>query len=282
MKSHEEFRLTVFEKAELYEKKRKARNKRIVETASLCSLCIVIGISAYLGFGNRNFKAEDLVDMTIAEATPTHEDGNEIQDGNTTGAPLETTAGMTSASTLAATTEMTYDLTTTVEATFATTTTACTMTTEATYTETTEATVDYSTPADTFSFATTSPIQPTYGYYCHDGFICDKQCGDEATLYVCESLSALDDALRSALGECLSAEDQSYFIEAFNKSFFEDSVLVVIHVPDTYVWKVELENGIFTISGDKRNAYASGYDVLIAYSLSKDMFSYATLIAPND
>lgn len=49
MKSYEEFRSAVFEKAEKYEARRKARNKKIAETVSLCSLALVIVLSAYIG-----------------------------------------------------------------------------------------------------------------------------------------------------------------------------------------------------------------------------------------
>ena len=49
MKNYDEFRATVFDKAKKYEAQRKARNRKIVETVSLCSLVIVITLSAYLG-----------------------------------------------------------------------------------------------------------------------------------------------------------------------------------------------------------------------------------------
>ena len=49
MKNHEEFRNAVFEKAERYEAKRRARNKKIAEITCLCSLAFVIALSAYLG-----------------------------------------------------------------------------------------------------------------------------------------------------------------------------------------------------------------------------------------
>ena len=49
MKNYDEFRKTVFDKAKKYEAQRKARNKKIIESVSLCSLVIVIALSAYLG-----------------------------------------------------------------------------------------------------------------------------------------------------------------------------------------------------------------------------------------
>lgn len=49
MKNQDEFRRTVMEKAERYEKERKARNKKIRESVLLCSICIVISLTVYLG-----------------------------------------------------------------------------------------------------------------------------------------------------------------------------------------------------------------------------------------
>lgn len=49
MMNHEDFRNAVFEKAEKYKARQKARNKKIAEISCLCSLAFVIAISAYLG-----------------------------------------------------------------------------------------------------------------------------------------------------------------------------------------------------------------------------------------
>lgn len=49
MKSKDEFRRTVMEKAARYEAERKARNKKIRESVMLCSICIAISLTVYLG-----------------------------------------------------------------------------------------------------------------------------------------------------------------------------------------------------------------------------------------
>ena len=49
MKNREEFRRTVMEKAARYEAERKNRNRKIRESILLCSICIVIAVSLYVG-----------------------------------------------------------------------------------------------------------------------------------------------------------------------------------------------------------------------------------------
>lgn len=49
MKNMNEFRRTVLEKAEQYEKGKKRQRKKIREIVLLCSFCIAISLSAYLG-----------------------------------------------------------------------------------------------------------------------------------------------------------------------------------------------------------------------------------------
>ena len=49
MKNREEFRRTVMEKAARYEAERKNRNRKIRESILLCSVCIMIAVSLYVG-----------------------------------------------------------------------------------------------------------------------------------------------------------------------------------------------------------------------------------------
>ncbi len=49
MKNKDEFRRTVMEKAERYEAERKARNKKVRESVLLCSICIAVSLTIYLG-----------------------------------------------------------------------------------------------------------------------------------------------------------------------------------------------------------------------------------------
>lgn len=48
MKSKDEFRRTVMEKAERYEAERKARRKKVGESVLLCSICISVSLTIYL------------------------------------------------------------------------------------------------------------------------------------------------------------------------------------------------------------------------------------------
>ena len=104
MKNHEEFRQIVFEKAKIYEEKRKKRRKKIIEAASLCSLCVVIGISAYLGLDSLHLMEEaDQISVTEAkshtenafshpEVTPTHGEETNATQAGTGAAPTSTAA----------------------------------------------------------------------------------------------------------------------------------------------------------------------------------------------
>ncbi len=75
MKNHDEFRRSVFEKAKRYEEKKRKQRNMLVRTASLCSLCIVIGLSAYFAAENGFFLTQDAVDTTIG-MTNEHSDTN--------------------------------------------------------------------------------------------------------------------------------------------------------------------------------------------------------------
>ena len=56
MKNSEEFRRAVFEKAERYQQEEKRRRRKIYESALICSICLVIGFTAFLGFWFGNIK----------------------------------------------------------------------------------------------------------------------------------------------------------------------------------------------------------------------------------
>jgi len=59
MKSMDEFRQTVKEKAERYAKERRARNKKIRECILLCSFCIVISLTVYLSTALDRFTKDE-------------------------------------------------------------------------------------------------------------------------------------------------------------------------------------------------------------------------------
>ncbi len=62
MKNEKEFREAVYEKARRYEQKRKQARRRIIEAISLCSVCVAIGVSAWLILPH--------TDMSISENYP--------------------------------------------------------------------------------------------------------------------------------------------------------------------------------------------------------------------
>ncbi len=138
MKNHEEFRATVFEKAKKYEAQRKARNKKIIESISLCSLVIVITLSAYLGiltFPEQLSETSEQTTTAVSDTTAT-----QITDTTT-----QTTATATQTETTTATTTATTIAPTSVESTYGTTATIVENTTGTTVESTIETTTTEST-----------------------------------------------------------------------------------------------------------------------------------------
>lgn len=84
MKNSEEFRRTVFEKAERYQREERRRRRKIYESALICSICLVIGFTAFLGFwfGNIKDMKTPVLETTAAFPTVSGEDGSaEITSG---------------------------------------------------------------------------------------------------------------------------------------------------------------------------------------------------------
>ena len=100
MKSPMEFKDTVYEKARLYEKKRKARKRKLIEATALCSVCIVIGISAWLVSPNFVRDGDEAYVTT---------DCNAGADITTTGSPLD---GLTQTTAADTTSELAFETTT--------------------------------------------------------------------------------------------------------------------------------------------------------------------------
>jgi hypothetical protein len=111
MKNHEEFKAAIFQKAERFEARRKARNKKILETAGLCSFALVITLSAYLGL----FPS---LHSDIPETAGTNETTQTSVTTENISTPIETTTAQTVITTEKTFTESTLATTnTTVEST---------------------------------------------------------------------------------------------------------------------------------------------------------------------
>lgn len=280
MKNHDEFRRTVFEKAKLYEAKRKARNKKIIEVVSLCSLCVIIGISAYFGLDSIGFAANEAADTAITEAPL---DSPSTVTTDTTAVLMKTTAAMTTSTTTVATTEMTFEMTTA-----ATTTMAATMsnTFEESTVHTTEPTLDATTSVEAtcYSGGETSPTQPSQEYVFHDGFVCEGHFNESsftAGLFVYEDHISLESALETSFHTSIPQQEKEDLIKTFDEDFFEERVLIIIHSSDAYLWDIQFEDGNFTYSMIEKNSDDSGKHTFLLFSVPKDTFVSATLL-PND
>ena len=112
MKNYDEFRKTVFDKAKKYEAQRKARNKKIIESVSLCSLVIVITLSAYLGILHMPAELpEDTTQTTVTDTTASQISDMTTQTETTNSMFVETTTEQ-SYTTIATTAETTVQTTT--------------------------------------------------------------------------------------------------------------------------------------------------------------------------
>ena len=126
MKNYDEFRQIVFEKAKKYEAQRKARNKKIIESVSLCSLVIVIALSAYLGI---LMVPEQLPD-DISTTTTTTFDTTITQTVETSAKETVSETTTPVITTTVSTAESTYRTETQTETVMTETTTAATSNTE--------------------------------------------------------------------------------------------------------------------------------------------------------
>ena len=71
MKNSEEFRRVVFEKAERYQREEKRRRRKIYESALICSICLVIGCTTFLGFWFGNIKDMQTPTLETTAVFPT-------------------------------------------------------------------------------------------------------------------------------------------------------------------------------------------------------------------
>ena len=282
MKNHEEFRQIVFEKAKIYEEKRKKRRKKIIEAASLCSLCVVIGISAYLGLSNLHLMEEaDQISVTEAkshtenafshpEVTPTHgEETNATPAG--TGAAPTSTAAHTFSSTVPP-----------VE------TTARTIPpSESTMVETTEATVATSTWwVETSSCATVieEPTEITEESYILLGeFEYGQTDFSEASpmMILCVSLQSLEYVIENHF-PYISSKGLSFLRGNFEEEYFEDHSLILILSSDAWLWEANYSDSVFTYSAIDENPSSSGKLSVLVYSVPTNAIMIANFPMGNN
>ena len=227
MKNEKEFRDAVYEKARLYEKKRKARQRRITESVALLALCVAIGLSARWLLPNMIAMDGEASITTEDKAghngtTSVEDGGNHAQESigtETTGAPLETTT----------------------EAPMWTTTTGAPMWIETTCTSTTTVVASTSaTPIETTARDACSPNSTefliesveTSGKTVHH-VPCDLQFLLSDSLYlkpqfaVVKSTAALAAEL-DGYGDRLSEFDRREIENTYDDTFFEENILILV------------------------------------------------------
>ena len=223
MKNYDEFRRTVFEKADRYKAKRKARNKKIIETVSLCSLCLIIGVSAYFAL-DRGYFVPESVDTALT--TPTVDSPQAVQT-TLSDAPIDTAGTTTGA----------YMTTTTMQTTVVQTTTyACTISTA-----TTTPTI-FATTAESTSVCPSLPTNEAYA-------VCDiVPCTDEnapPSLFIAKEYQALEEALARDFSQNMPDNERENLQNIYDEAFFEQNVLLILHVSDAYPYTVSFEDGHF-------------------------------------
>ncbi len=210
MKNHDEFRKTIFEKANAYESARRSRNKKIIEITSLCSITIALSFAFYIGLF-------PFLNGDITYSDTTNDDFNEHQTMAST-SPTQTTQDIleTTASTAA-----------TVESTFTTTSIATSCTTIAT-TQTETFRTDIS--SSSVITETTEPIDdsslilPSFHMTADQDFlIFSEAILTEITTYE-KWLEFLD-----ADGERYSSfeENEEYFSK-YNEAYFKENSVIIL------------------------------------------------------
>ena len=258
MKNYDEFRQTVFEKADRYKAKRKARNKKIIETVSLCSLCLIIGISAYFAL-DRGYFVPESVDTALT--TPTVDSPQAVQT-TLSDAPIETagtTTGAYMTTTLFLTTQTTTAQTTTYACTISTTTTTPTI---------------FATTAESTSVCPSLPTNEAYA-------VCDiVPCTDEndpPSLFVAKEYQALKEALARDLSQNMPENERENLQNIYDEAFFEQNVLLILHVSDAYPYTVSFEDGHFVYTVEKGDMTSEATHMFYLVSIEKDDFISATM-----
>ena len=255
MKNYDEFRRTVFEKADRYKAKRKARNKKIIETVSLCSLCLIIGVSAYFAL-DRGYFVPESVDTALT--TPTVDSPQAVQT-TLSDAPIETAGTTTGA----------YMTTTTMQTTVVQTTTyACTISTA-----TTTPTI-FATTAESTSVCPSLPTNEAYA-------VCDiVPCTDEnapPSLFIAKEYQALEEALARDFSQNMPDNERENLQNIYDEAFFEQNVLLILHVSDAYPYTVSFEDGHFVYTVEMRDMTSEATHMFYLVSIEKDDFISATM-----
>ena len=258
MKNYDEFRRTVFEKADRYKAKRKARTKKIIETVSLCSLCLIIGVSAYFAL-DRGYFVPESVDTALT--TPTVDSPQAVQT-TLSDAPIETagtTTGAYMTTTLFLTTQTTTAQTTTYACTISTTTTTPTI---------------FATTAESTSVCPSLPTNEAYA-------VCDiVPCTDEnapPSLFVAKEYQALKEALARDLSQNIPDNERENLQNIYDEAFFEQNILLIIHVSDAYPYTVSFEDGHFVYTVEKGDMTSEATHMFYLVSIEKDDFISATM-----
>ncbi len=258
MKNYDEFRRTVFEKADRYKAKRKARNQKIIETVSICSLCFVIGISAYFAL-EKGYFAPESVD-TCLSTTPTMDTPQAVQT-TLADAPIETAGTTTGA-------YMTTTMQTTQTTVAQTTTYACT-------TSTTVSTT--SVLATTAESTTVQPALPqNEDYILHDIVPCTN-ADTTPSLFVAKDHQALKEALARDFSQNMPENERENLQNTYDEAFFERSVLLILQVSDAYPYTVSFEDGHFVYTVKKGEPTSTDSQMFFILSIQKDKFISATM-----
>lgn len=274
MKNHEEFRQIVFEKAKIYEEKRKKRRKKIIEASSLCSLCVVIGISAYFGLGSLHLMEEaDHIAVTEAhsltenafshpEIFPTN--GESMESSSIAPSPTSTAAHTvcTTEETVVATTEATIEATSQspAETTSALCeTSACITVTE----ETTEIFEESFILLGEFEYGQTDFSEAS------------------TKMILCPSLQSLEYVIENKF-PYISSKGLSFLRGNFEKEYFEDHSLILVLSSDAWLWEAQLADGIFTYSAIGENPSGDGKLSFLVYSVPTNAIMIANFPMQNN
>ena len=196
--------------------------------------------------------------VDTALTTPTVDSPQAVQT-TLSDAPIETAGPTTGA----------YMTTTTMQTTVVQTTTyACTIST--------------ATPTPTI-FATTAestsvcPSLPTNEAYA----VCDiVPCTDEnapPSLFIAKEYQALEEALARDFSQNMPDNERENLQNIYDEAFFEQNVLLILHVSDAYPYTVSFEDGHFVYTVEKGDMTSEDKQMFLIISIKKDKFLSATM-----
>lgn len=277
MKNEKEFRDAVYEKAHLYEKKRRIRRRKLSEAVALCSVCIAIGISSFLLFPRLDVSTDESVPLagdgaqdgykctSYTNSPPLAEEIPNTNASDDPNATFSSTPGVYCTSTMAPALTYTY------ASTAHTVTTTTEAISETTHTFTVPTFPEQSIPKGDEEIQ----IVP-----CHLQFRLLKNNANRHGIFIIRSQTELQ-RFQSDYLTLLSDTDQNEISAVYDNDYFSHSILIVIvRESNREGYRVVFQNGFasetesFGEELSQKQTVFHTYDIPIVQYESRNLLQY--------